>query len=256
MADSKPLEGSTALVTGAAQGMGRAIATRLAADGARVAVNDIEPRPELDELVSDLGAVAAPADVSDRDQVRRMVSEVEKTAGPIDILVSNAAYMTMHPFLEHPPDDCWKVVNTNLTGTFHLVQAVLPGMRRLGHGRIVIISSYWGVVGWRNSTAYAASKSGLIALTKTLARELAPEGIIVNAVAPGITDTPQLQVDADDAGITLDEMQAEYAKGVPLGRIGRPEDIAAAVALLVDPALGAMVGQTLQVNGGEIRCRV
>jgi NAD(P)-dependent dehydrogenase (short-subunit alcohol dehydrogenase family) len=162
----------------------------------------------------------------------------------------------MSPLLEHPVEDWWKIVHTNLTGTFHLVQAVLGGMRRLGHGRIVIVSSYWGVIGWRNSTAYAASKSGLIALTKTLARELAPEGILVNAIAPGITDTPQLQVDADDAGISLDEMRRAYAQEVPLGRIGRPEDIAAAVALLVDPALGAMVGQTLQVNGGEIRCRV
>ncbi|MDQ6841745.1 MAG: SDR family NAD(P)-dependent oxidoreductase, partial [Actinomycetota bacterium] len=112
MASGRPLAGSTALVTGAAQGMGRAIAARLAADGARVAVNDIEPRPELDELVSDLGALAAAADVSDRDQIQRMVSQVEASAGPIGILVSNAAYMTMNPFLEHPSHDWWKVVNT------------------------------------------------------------------------------------------------------------------------------------------------
>ena len=245
-----------ALVTGAAQGIGRAIAARLAADGARVAANDIAPRPELDELVAELGAIAAPADVSDREQVRRMVDAVERAAGPIDVLVANAAYMTMGPLLEHPAEDWWKVVDTNLTGTFHLIQAVLPGMRRLGRGRIVVMSSYWGVVGWRNATAYAASKAGLIALVKTLGRELAPEGILVNAVAPGITDTPQLQVDAADAGITLDEMRRVYAENVPLRRIGRPEDIAAAVALLVDPELGAMVGQTVQVNGGEVRCRV
>ena len=245
-----------ALVTGAAQGIGRAIAARLAADGARVAANDIGPRPELDALVAELGAIAAPADVSDREQVRRMVDAVERAAGPIDVLVANAAYMTMGPLLEHPAEDWWKVVDTNLTGTFHLIQAVLPGMRRLGRGRIVVVSSYWGVVGWRNATAYAASKAGLIALVKTLGRELAPEGILVNAVAPGITDTPQLQVDAADAGITLDEMRRVYAENVPLRRIGRPEDIAAVVALLVDPELGAMVGQTVQVNGGEVRCRV
>jgi NAD(P)-dependent dehydrogenase (short-subunit alcohol dehydrogenase family) len=245
-----------ALVTGAAQGIGRAIAARLAADGARVAANDIGPRPELDELVAELGAIAAPADVSDREQVRGMVDAVERAAGPIDVLVANAAYMTMSPLLEHPPEDWWKVVDTNLTGTFHLIQAVLPGMRRLGRGRIVVVSSYWGVVGWRNATAYAASKAGLIALVKTLGRELAPEGILVNAIAPGITDTPQLQVDADDAGITLDEMRRIYAQNVPLRRIGRPEDIAAAVALLADPQLGAMVGQTVQVNGGEVRGRV
>ena len=245
-----------ALVTGAAQGIGRAIAARLAADGARVAANDIGPRPELNELVAELGAIAAPADVSDREQVRGMVDAVQRAAGPIDVLVANAAYMTMGPLLEHPAEDWWKVVDTNLTGTFHLIQAVLPGMRRLGRGRIVVVSSYWGVVGWRNATAYAASKAGLIALVKTLGRELAPEGILVNAVAPGITDTPQLQVDAADAGITLDEMRRVYAENVPLRRIGRPEDIAAAVALLVDPELGAMVGQTVQVNGGEVRCRV
>jgi len=169
--------------------------------------------------------------------------------------VCNAAYMTMSPFLEHPAQDWWKVVDTNLTGTFHLIQAVLPGMRGRGGGRVVIVTSYWGVTGWPNATAYAASKAGLIALTKTLGRELAPEGIIVNAVAPGVIATPQLEVDAKDAGLTLEEVQRQYAEGIPLGRIGRPEEIADAVAFLADPAVGAMVGQILQVNGGETRCR-
>jgi NAD(P)-dependent dehydrogenase (short-subunit alcohol dehydrogenase family) len=163
--------------------------------------------------------------------------------------------MTMAPFTAHPAPDWWKVVDTNLTGTYHLIQAVLPGMRARGSGRIVIVTSYWGVTGWPNASAYAASKAGLIALTKTLGRELAPEGIIVNAVAPGVTATPQLQVDADDAGVTVAEVQRSYAAGIPLGRVGRPEEIADAVAFLADPALGAMVGQVLQVNGGEIRCR-
>jgi NAD(P)-dependent dehydrogenase (short-subunit alcohol dehydrogenase family) len=164
--------------------------------------------------------------------------------------------MTMAPLLEHSEADWWRVVDTNLSGTFHLVQAVLPGMRTLGRGRVVVIASEWGVTGWPNATAYAASKAGLIALTKTLGRELGPAGILVNAIAPGVTDTPQLRVDADDAGIDLATMHARYAAGIPLGRIGRPGEIASAVALLADPAVGAFVGQTIQINGGSTRCRV
>jgi NAD(P)-dependent dehydrogenase (short-subunit alcohol dehydrogenase family) len=164
--------------------------------------------------------------------------------------------MNMAPFLNDDEEDWWKVIDTNLAGSFYLVQAVLPGMRRLGRGNIVIISSEWGVIGWPNATAYSASKAGLIALTKTLGRELAPENITVNAVAPGVTDTPQLRVDADNAGVSLSEMRDEYSRSIPLGRIGRPDEIAAAVALLVRRELGAFVGQTIQINGGTTRCRV
>jgi NAD(P)-dependent dehydrogenase (short-subunit alcohol dehydrogenase family) len=163
--------------------------------------------------------------------------------------------MSMGSVLDHPLGDWWRVVDTNLTGAFHLVQAVLPGMRQLGHGRMVIISSYWGIIGWPNATAYAASKGGLIALTKTLGRELAPAGITVNAIAPGVIATPQLEVDAADAGVSLEEVQRRYAEAIPVGRLGKVEEIAAAVALLADPELGAMVGQIVQVNGGEVRTR-
>lgn len=243
-----------ALVTGAAQGIGAAIARRLAAGGALVAVNDLERRPAMDQLVTEIGGLAAPADVSRRDQVDAMIAEVERSAGPLSTLVCNAAYMTMGPFTDHRPQDWWQVVDTNLTGTFHLVQAALPGLRRSGRGRVVIVTSYWGVTGWPNATAYAASKAGLIALVKTLGRELAPE-VIVNGIAPGVTATPQLEVDAADAGISLAQMHERYAAGVPLGRIGQPEEIAAGVAFLADPAIGAMTGQILHVNGGEVRCR-
>lgn len=255
-AGSPPLAGRLALVTGATQGIGEAVARRLAADGARVAVNARDPRPALGALVDELGGIAAPADVSDRDQVRAMVQRVEQEAGrPIDILVANAAYMSMAPLTDHDADDWWRVLDTNLTGTFHLTQAVLPGMRRTGMGRIIIMSSYWGLCGWPDATAYAASKAGLVALAKTLGRELAPENIVVNAIAPGVIDTPQLQVDADDAGVGLDEIRRRYAEAVPLGRIGRPEEIASTVALLADPDLGAMVGQVVSVTGGELRGR-
>lgn len=147
-------------------------------------------------------------------------------------------------------------MDTNLGGTFHLVQAVLPHMRRNGGGRIVVIASEWGVIGWPEATAYAASKAGLISPAKTLGRELAPEGIIVNAVAPGVTDTPQLQVDADAAGVTLSAMHARYAESIPLGRIGSVDEIAAAVQFLADFEMSAVVGQVISCNGGATRTRV
>ncbi|MDX1882943.1 SDR family NAD(P)-dependent oxidoreductase [Mycolicibacterium sp. 120270] len=244
-----------ALVSGATQGIGAAIAERLAAEGASVGINGPELDHRMDAMVTATGGFAAPADVSNPDAVAAMVGEIERTRGPVDILVCNAAYMTMGPFVDHPDEDWWKVVDTNLSGTVYLVQAVLSGMRRRGGGNIVIIASEWGVIGWPNAGAYSASKAGLIALTKSLGRELAPENITVNAVAPGIIDTPQLEVDADDAGITLAEMHERYAREIPLGRIGRPDDIAATVSLLARDGLRAFVGQTVQINGGTTRCR-
>ncbi len=253
---SGPLAGKVALVSGAAQGMGASHARRLAADGATVAVNDRVDSPALSALAEEIGGLTAAGDVNDPAAVARLVSEIEERVGPVDVLVANHAYMTMGDLLDSDDDDWWKVVDTNLGGTFHLIQAVLPGMRRQGAGRIVVISSEWGVTGWPSATAYAASKAGLISLTKTLGRELAPEGIVVNAVAPGVIDTPQLLVDAQAAGVSLDEIHTRYARDVPLGRIGRPEEISAVVALLADFRLGSMVGQVIQANGGSTRTRV
>jgi 2-hydroxycyclohexanecarboxyl-CoA dehydrogenase len=247
------LDGRLALVSGAAQGLGRAIATRLAAEGARLAVNDRRPSPELDRLAAETDGDTAVADVSDPDAVDRMVGEVERAHGPIDVLVANHAYMSMQPFVEHDPEDWWRNVDVNLSGTFFLLRAVLPGMRRNGGGRIVIIASEFGVVGWANATAYSASKMGLISLTKTLGRELGPENILVNAIAPGIMDTPQLDVDAVDAGVSPEEIRRRYAADSPMGRIGRPEEIAALAAFLSTEGAGAFVGQILQPNGGTTR---
>jgi len=242
-----------ALVTGATQGIGAAIANRLAADGVTVGVNGRVRDDRMDAVVAQSGGFPAAADVSDPEAVAALVREIESTRGPVDILVCNAAYMTMGPFCDHPDDDWWKVVDTNLSGTVYLVQAVLPGMRRRGGGNIVIIASEWGVIGWPNATPYASSKGGLIGLVKSAARALGPRGVAVNAIAPGITNTPQLQVDADDAGISLAEMIERYAADVPLGRVGRPEDIAAVVSFLCSDAAIALVGQVLQPNGGTTR---
>ncbi len=253
MNEARPLEGTVALVTGAAQGIGRSTALRLAADGATVAANDREPSERLDEVARACGGVTAPADVSEPEEVEEMVAGVEKSAGPVGLLVANAAYMSMAPFLEHEEGDWWRQVETNLSGTFYLVRSVLPGMRRLGGGRIVIVSSEWGVIGWPNATAYAASKAGLISFGKTLGRELAPENIVTNMISPGIVDTPQLEVDALDAGVSREEIKSRYAVGVPAGRIGDPEDIASTVAFLSRGGSAAIVGQVLQPNGGSTR---
>lgn len=248
-------QGRIALVTGATQGIGAAIARRLAREGATVAVNGLVHDERMDAVVADTAGFPAACDISDPDAVTRLVADIETAHGPVDVLVCNAAYMTMAPFTEHDEEDWWQIIDTNLAGTVHLIQAILPGMRRAGGGNIVVIASEWGVIGWPEATAYAASKAGLIALTKTLGRELAPENITVNAVAPGVTDTPQLQVDADNAKVSLSDMHEEYSRGIPIGRIGRPDEIASAVALLARADLGAFVGQTIQVNGGTTRCR-
>ncbi|BBY18719.1 SDR family NAD(P)-dependent oxidoreductase [Mycolicibacterium litorale] len=253
---STDLTGRVALVTGAAQGMGAAHARRLAAAGATMAVNDIRDSAALRTLATEIGGLTAPGDVSDPGECVRIADHVAGIAGRLDVLVANHAYMTMSPLLDHDPDDWWKVVDTNLGGTFFLVQAVLPHMRALGAGRIVVVSSEWGVTGWPEATAYAASKAGLIALVKTLGRELAPERIIVNAVAPGVIDTPQLQVDAEAAGVDLATVQQQYAAGIPLRRIGSADEIAAAVELLADFEVEAIVGQVISSNGGSTRTRV
>ncbi len=253
---STNLDGRVAMVTGAAQGMGAVHARRLAAAGATVAVNDIRDSVALSALADEIGGLSAVGDVSDPAECVRIAADVVQATGRLDILVANHAYMTMAPLADHDDTDWWKVVDTNLSGTFFLVQAVLPHMRVVGAGRIVLISSEWGITGWPEATAYAAAKSGLISLVKTLGRELAPEHIIVNAVAPGVIDTPQLQVDADAAGIELAAMHQRYASAIPLGRIGFADEVAAAVELLSDFELESVVGQVISCNGGSTRSRV
>jgi 2-hydroxycyclohexanecarboxyl-CoA dehydrogenase len=247
--------GRVALVTGAAQGLGRAIALRLAAEGYRLAVNDIADDDRLATLAQRTGGIAVPADIAAPHAAPAMVATVAGRLGPVDVLVANAAAMAMSPFLESARDTWWHQIDVNLTGHFRLIQAVVPGMRASGHGRIVIITSGWGVIGHPNATAYAASKAGLIALAKGLGRELGPQGILTNAIAPSFIDTEQLRVDAGDAGITLDQMREQYAGQIPVHRLATPEEIAGAVAFLAGPGGSAVIGQILQPNGGVTRTR-
>ena len=241
-----------ALVSGAGQGIGRATALRLASEGAQVCVNDIDVSKAA-RVAEEIGGLSVPCDVSDRAAVRELVARCERERGPVELLVANHAFMTMAPFLESSEADFARTLEVNLLGTAWLIAACAPAMASRGYGRIVAIASEWGVIGWPNATAYAASKGAIIALVKSAARRFARDGVAVNAVAPGVTDTPQLDVDAADAGLTHEEMVAVYGRDVPLGRIGRPSDVAATVAFLLSTPAAAFIGQVVGPNGGSTR---
>lgn len=224
-----------ALVTGAGGGLGRATVAALEDEGWTVA----GATHRTGEFAADLAEPAAAG---------RLVERVLDRFGSLDLLVANHACMSMASVEVHPLDDWWRVVDTNLSGSFRLARAAAPALVA-ARGSIVIVSSEWGVTGWPGASAYAASKAGLIGLTKALARELAPE-VRVNAIAPGVVDTPQLEVDAAAAGVTLAEIKRRYAAAAPLGRIASPAEIAASIVFLASPAAAYYTGQVLQPNGG------
>jgi NAD(P)-dependent dehydrogenase (short-subunit alcohol dehydrogenase family) len=215
-------------------------------------VNDVNPET-AGAVAAAIGGFAVPFDASDSGAVRAGVAACEDEHGPVELLVANHAYMTMAPFLEQDPAELDRHLAVNLLGTAWLVRACAPQMARRGYGRIVATASEWGQIGWPEAAAYAASKGAIIALVKSVAVRYASAGVAVNAVGPGTTDTPQLDVDAAAAGLTHDEMLAVYGRDVPLGRCGRPEEIAATVAFLLSTPAIAFVGQVLGPNGGSTR---
>ncbi|MDA3146467.1 SDR family oxidoreductase [Leucobacter sp. UCMA 4100] len=248
---------TSALVTGAAGGLGQAQVAQLASLGATVAAHARSESSGLAQLLEQTGATPMIADLATPEACRALIRDTAGQLGSLDLVVANHATMIMGLLVDADPADWWRVIEVNLLGTFALIQESARVMREQATGgRIIVISSEWGVTGWPEATAYAASKAGLLSLVKSLGRELGPEGIFVNAIAPGVIDTPQLAVDSDAAGISLEAMHEQYAKQIPLGRIGRPEEIAEAVAMLASPEQRSIVGQTIQVNGGATRSRV
>jgi NAD(P)-dependent dehydrogenase (short-subunit alcohol dehydrogenase family) len=243
------LSGHTALVTGGTRGIGKAIALRLAAGGADVAVasRSSDGAPVVAELQK-LGvrALAVQGDAADPDAVRRLTEAVRRALGPVDILVNNAAIAD--PGYKNAWElsaDSWdRMISVNLSGVYYCCAAVLPGMLSLGWGRIINIASTSGISGGTSGAHYAASKGGVIALSKALARELAPRGITVNVVAPSKIDTEMFQKMAD-----VDE-RADTIRKIPVGRLGRPEEIAEAVAYFAGAEAGYTTGQVLVVSGG------
>lgn len=244
------LDGKTALVTGASRGIGRAIALRLAAEGASVAINyagNTAKAEETKAAIEAAGGKAAlfQADVSDSAQVERMVAAVTEMFGTIDILVNNAGITRDGLLMRMKEEDFDAVLDTNLKGIFHVTKAVSKLMMKKRAGRIVNMASVVGIMGNAGQTNYAAAKAGVIGFTKSAAREFAARGITVNAVAPGFIATDMT------AAMPKKAKEATLA-AIPLRRMGEPEDVANAVAFLVSDQASYITGQVVKVDGGMV----
>lgn len=242
------LNGKISLVTGGSRGIGRAIALALAEQGADVAVNYASNSAAAAEVVKQIGAMGRKAkayacDVGKTEQIHTMIEQITKDLGPIQVLVNNAGITRDRSFAKMTADQWKEVIDTNLTGQAMVTHAVLPAMSNTNWGRIIFISSVVGQMGNFGQSNYAAAKAGLVALAKSLARELARKNITVNCVAPGYIETDMT------AAVPPEAIEA-VKKSTPLGRLGKPEEIAHAVAFLASPKAAYITGETLSVNGG------
>lgn len=249
-ATEKTLSGKVAFVTGASRGIGRAIALRLSADGAKVALNFSSNIAKAEEVKSEIEAsggeaVLVQGDVSNFAVVTELVKKVVDTWGRLDILVNNAGITRDNLLLKMSEDDFDKVIATNLKGVFNCTKAVTKLMMRQRGGRIVNMSSVVGLKGNISQTNYAAAKAGIIGFTKSAAMELASRGVTVNAVAPGLIDT-------DMTAALSEKVKEVMLQEIPAGRMGTPEDVANAVAFLVSDQAAYITGQVLSVDGGLV----
>jgi 2-hydroxycyclohexanecarboxyl-CoA dehydrogenase len=237
-----------ALVTGGARGIGRSIVEALAADGHQVAVADI-----LDggasEAAAENGGFAVHMDVTDTASVHAGVSAVEEQLGPIAILVNNAGWDELRPFLSTDEEFWDRVIEVNFKGCLRTCREVVPGMIERGYGRIVNIGSDAARVGSSLEAVYSGAKGGVVSFTKTLAREVARHAVTANTVCPGPTQTPMLE-EMVAANAQSSQLIDRLRRAVPMRRIGQPDDVAAAVAFLVSDRAGFITGQTLSVSGG------
>ncbi len=225
------LKGKTAIVTGGAAGIGAAIVARFREEGANVVIFDLNAEKKVD--ITDYGAV------------KKAVAEV----GPVDILVNNAGWDTFKPFLKTDPAFWQKIISINLVGAMNMLHCVLPGMVERGGGKVVNVASDAGRVGSSGEAPYSASKGGLIALTKTLARELASKGIRLNVVCPGLTETNMLTEFMNSAG-NPEKLAEAYRRAIPIGRLGRPDDIPGAILFFASDDADFITGQVISVSGG------
>ena len=243
-----------AVVTGAASGMGLAIARRLAADGHRVALLDLHAEAALraaDELrQAGARAIAAEVDVTDRGAVDAALGKVRAELGPVAMMVTAAGVDAFERFDEITLESWERVVGVNLTGTFHSIQAAVPDMLEARWGRIVTISSSSAQSGSPHMAHYVAAKAGVVGLTRALALELARHGITVNCIPPGMIDTPMLRrAEADGDIANLDKLAARM---IPVGRTGAPEEVAATCGFLCSDGAAFITGQVIGVNGGMV----
>jgi len=254
------LNEKVALVTGAARGIGRTIALRFAAEGAAVALTDINAKG-LENVAAEARNQGATVyhqatDITGADQVTGLVDAVASTLGPVDILVNDAAICKIRPFLD-TTEELWDAtMAVNLKGMFLCCRAVIPGMLEKGGGRIINLSSQSGRRGSTWHAAYCASKFGVVGLTQSLAVEFGPRHITVNAICPGVVPTPAWEEMAPDharrEGINPDEWQANLVDKIPLGRLGTPEDIAELAVFLASSRAAYITGQAINVSGGSV----
>ncbi|HWE90043.1 MAG TPA: glucose 1-dehydrogenase [Pseudonocardiaceae bacterium] len=243
-----------ALVTGGAQGIGAGIAQTLGEQDFQVAVADLNldaGRATAQSIIAAGGrAIAVHADITDTASLQAALKSVTEELGPVEVVVNNAGWDDFMPFLDTTEQFWDRVLDINFKGALRVVHAVVPGMIERGFGRVVNIGSDAGRVGSSLEAVYSGAKGGIIAFTKTLAREVATQGVTVNTVCPGPTDTPALRAFADNSGQDAEKVIGGMVRAVPMRRLAKPADVAAAVAFFASDAAEYITGQTLSVSGG------
>ncbi|MCP3720402.1 2-hydroxycyclohexanecarboxyl-CoA dehydrogenase [Paraburkholderia sp. CNPSo 3281] len=249
----RKLEGKTVVVTGGGGGIGGATCRRFAAEGARVAVLDLSLEAALKvagEIHEKGGhALALRCDITNRAEVETALEQAQAQLGPVDVLVNNAGWDVFRPFTKTEPAQWDKLIAINLTGALHMHHAVLPGMVERKRGRIINIASDAARVGSSGEAVYAACKGGLVAFSKTIAREHARHGITVNVVCPGPTDTALFAEYKEGAG-NPEKLLEAFQRSIPLGRIGQPDDLPGAIVFFASDDANYITGQVLSVSGG------
>ena len=246
-------DGRTVVVTGGGGGIGSSVCVAFAAEGARVAVLDrvSDAAGATAARIVEAGGTAVPitCDITRRVEVDAAVSRVTDEVGPVDVLVNNAGWDLFVPFLDTEPEDWSHLIEVNLVGALQMHHAVLPGMVARAGGRVVNVASDAARVGSSGEAVYAACKAGLIALSKTLAREHSRHGVTFNVVCPGPTDTALL-ASVTDVAHDPDKLREAFRRSIPMGRIGQPDDVAGAILFFASDAAGFVTGQVLSVSGG------